>query len=80
MAAMFPLIDNQPLKALRKVSLFIILIEYGIQVTNLSTYNSPSNFPPELLHGDADDRYLKVYPNEEHYYMYIPWFFKVAKS
>jgi len=81
--ALFPINDATPLHLLRVSTLIIIVVEYLITVTNLSSYNSPANFPKELLHSNyegQDDEFLGVYPNKAHHYMNIPWFFELAKT
>lgn len=58
----------------------VILLEYLLALTNLSSYNSPSTFPAELTtryHIPGVDG--GVYPNPDQLYYSIPWYFNVTR-
>lgn len=56
----------------------VILLEYLLALTNLSSYNSPSNFPGELTRRDNPGEGENVYPNPDQLYYTIPWYFNVT--
>lgn len=61
----FPLVRN--------TVLVIFLVQYVIAVASLSSYNSPSAMPQQLLATG------NVYPSAEHNYLAIPFYFNMTE-
>ena len=54
----------------RTTIVILFVVQYWLEVLNLSEYNSPKKFPHHLI-GDE----FTVYPNPENYYYSIPLYF-----
>jgi hypothetical protein len=64
-----------PLYYVRTTVVCIFVLEYLITVSCISSYNSPVEFPQLLMVDDSSLKNYNVYPNPEHYYFSIPWYF-----
>lgn len=71
---------SNPMLLVRYTIVLVILIQYVMALTNLSSYNSPKKFPSQLLEQDSDPLLVPVYPSENKYYYSIPWYFEVTRK
>ena len=81
---------------MRYATVVIIILQYSLALTNLSSYNSPKKFPKELtgdwipktIDGENINRLNEtvlslgapVYPTWNQTYYDIPWYFKVTPN
>ena len=54
----------------RTTIVILFVVQYWFEVLNISSYNSPKQFPEHLI-GETST----VYPNPDHYYWDIPLIF-----
>ena len=55
----------------RQTVVILFVVQYWIEVANISEYNSPKEFPQHLV---GNDQTYTVYPNPTHYYYDVPIF------
>jgi hypothetical protein len=70
--------NANPMLLVRYTVVTVILLEYLLALTNLSSYNSPAIFPGQLTRRD-DGLIDTVYPNPDQLYYSIPWYFNVTR-
>jgi hypothetical protein len=67
---------DSSLLLVRYTVVFLLVIEYSLFLSNLTSYNSPTLFPSTFtqinVNGTSE---AAPYPNAENYYFYIPWYF-----
>jgi hypothetical protein len=66
--------DN-PLALVRYSVVVVILLQYILALSNLSSYNTPTPFPQQLTETFDGEGY-PTYPSYQKYYYSIPWYFK----
>lgn len=68
---------KNPTALVRYVTVAVILIQYLMALTNLTSYNSPSPFPHQLrMDGDVST----VYPNPTNWFLSNPWYFDATNE
>jgi len=70
---------KNPTMLVRYVTVAVILTQYLLALTNLSSYNSPSIFPYQLRTTSTTGEET-VYPNPNNYYFATPWYFKATSQ
>ncbi len=71
---------KNPTTLVRYVTVAVILTQYLLALTNLSSYNSPSIFPYQLRTTATTTGAETVYPNPSNYYFAMPWYFKATSQ
>ena len=74
--------SSSTLLMIRTIVVLLFVIQYWLEVFNLSYYNSPKPFPSHLVNDINSTRAdpYEVYPNAEHYFYDIPIMFAYNRT